>query len=151
MEQLRIHSRDCILVCDGSKAILLRNDGDAHEFDFVEIRTSRNEGVPSRAMGRDRPGRVHPPSGNLRSSVEASDLHDRAEQRFLASIAEEITHDIETQVVQRLVIIAPPRALAVIRPLLSMRAEAAVIGEIAKDFTKISVPEIENRLRALDV
>ena len=45
----------------------------------------------------------------------------------------------------------PPRALAVIRPLLSMRAEAAVIGAIAKDFTKISIPEIENRLRALNV
>ncbi|NLS08247.1 host attachment protein [Rhizobium sp. P32RR-XVIII] len=85
MDRLRIHSKDWLLVCDGSKALFLRNEGDAQDLDLVEVRTSINERVSTHESGTDRPGRVYASAGGMRSSVEAPDLHERQEQEFLAN------------------------------------------------------------------
>jgi len=147
MDRLRIHSKDWILICDGSKALFLRNDGDAQNLDLVEVRTSINEGVSTHETGADRPGRVHAPAGGMRRGVEAPDLHERQEHDFLAKIAGEIEAEVESSGMKRLLLIAPPRALGILRQHLGARSQTAIFGQIVKDFTKMPVREIEARLQ----
>ncbi|MDM9622061.1 host attachment protein [Rhizobium grahamii] len=150
MSRERIRAQDWILVCDGSKALLLRNDGDAQDFNLVEVRTTINEGAATHDLGDDRPGRVYGSVSGIRSAVEAPDLHDRAEQAFLAGVAAEVDSDIASGAVKRLLLIAPPRAMGFLRSHLKPASTSAIVAEIAKDFTKMPVPEIESRLRAFN-
>jgi len=148
MNKIRIRAKDWILVCDGSKALLLRNDGDAQNLNLVEVRTTSHEGVPTHELGDDRPGRVYGTAGGARSAVEAPDLHERDEQNFLAGLARELANDIAGGTLQRLLVVAPPRALGILRPNLASIAKDVIVGEIAKDFTKMPIQEIETRLEA---
>ncbi|MBB3394176.1 MULTISPECIES: host attachment family protein [unclassified Rhizobium] len=147
MDKIRIRSKDWILVCDGSKALFLRNDGDAQDLNLVEVRTLINEGVPTHELGADRPGKVHASADGVRSAVEAPDLHERQEEEFLANAAGETEADIRRGATQRLLLIAPPRALGFLRQHLGTATQAALVAEIAKDYTKMPVREIEARLQ----
>jgi protein required for attachment to host cells len=148
MDKIRIRAKDWILVCDGSKALLLRNDGDAQNLNLVEIRKTTNEGVPTHELGDDRPGRVYGAADGIRSAIEAPDLHEREERNFLAGVAQEMENEIARGAVQRLFLIAPPRALGLLRSHFNPASRDAIAGEIAKDFTKMPVYEIETRLQA---
>ncbi|OWV99834.1 host attachment protein [Rhizobium sp. R693] len=148
MNKIRIRAKDWILVCDGSKALLLCNDGDAQNLNLVEIRTTSNEGAPTRDLGDDRPGRVYGTAGGARSAVETPDLHERDEQNFLLGVAREVEKDIARGALQRLLLVAPPRALGILRASLTSAPKNVIVGEIAKDFTKMPVHEIETRLEA---
>ncbi|MGO4440173.1 baeRF12 domain-containing protein [Rhizobium sp. RAF56] len=144
---MRIRSNDWILVCDGSKALYLRNEGNTQNLNLVQVRTSVNVSPPTRLLGNDRPGRVHASIGEAGSAVETPDLHERLEQAFLAREAAAIEEDIEKGSLSRLLLIAPPRALGFLRRRLGAAARTAVFAEIAKDFTKMPVHEIGARLQ----
>lgn len=49
---------------------------------------------------------------------------------------------------RRIVLVAPPRALGTLRPVLSADAQAAISAEVAKDYTNLPVDQIERRLAA---
>jgi protein required for attachment to host cells len=144
---MQIRSKDWILVCDGSKALYLRNEGDAQSINLVEARTSVNETAATRLLGDDRPGRVYASEGGARSAVESPDLHERDEHEFLAIEAAKLEEGIGNGSIPRLLLIAPPRALGFLRQRLGAAARSAVFAEIAKDFTKMPVSEIESRLQ----
>jgi protein required for attachment to host cells len=46
----------------------------------------------------------------------------------------------------KLVLVAPPKALGILRKHLAPATRAVVIGEVAKDLVKFPIPEIEKYL-----
>ncbi len=99
-------------------------------------------------MGTDAPGRSHSSTGAGRSSVEQTDQHDQAEQTFLTELAHKLEAAVNTNQVKSLIVVAPPRALGVLRAQYGHALRAAVRAEFDKDYVKLPIHEIEKHLTA---
>jgi protein required for attachment to host cells len=75
-----------------------------------------------------------------------TDPHAREGERFIARLADRITQASAHDAFQRLVVIAPPRALGEFRDLLPTPVRAKVVGEIHHDLTKSSTQAILEHL-----
>ena len=149
MSPIRIHNRAHVLVCDGSKALLFDNAGDARALDLKVVDVAFEPHPPSRAFGTERPGRVHESLGASRSAVRAADLHQSAETEFLRGVSRKIDEVVRERAVKHLVVVAPPKALGELRAAFTPAVKAVVTAEVPKDLARLSTPEIERRLTAL--
>jgi protein required for attachment to host cells len=135
-----------IVVCDGAKALILENAGDKQ---YPDLRTKEvfEQSNPSTAeQGADRPGRSHSSVGPGRSAVGQTDWHDQGEQKFLKELAEKIHLAVHSGKTKELVIVAPPRALGMIRENYTPAIKQALREEVDKDLVKIPVDQIEKHL-----
>lgn len=148
-ERVTIPHDSWVLVCDGAKALLFQNAGDNSALDLKVADVRFEPHPPSRESGTERPGRVHESLGSGRSSVSGTDWHAAGEVEFLHSIAAELDTVVRTHGVKRLVVVAPPRALGVLRQSFTSAVRAAVVAEIAKDLARLSNAEIEDHLAIL--
>lgn len=146
MSVMSIHEGEWVVVCDGAKALVLENAGDAK---FPNLKTRdvyEQESVTTRELGSDKPGRSYSSVGHGRSAVAQTDWHDQAEHDFLADLVKKLDAAVEQHQVKSLIVVAPPRALGMIRSLYSNGLRAAVRVELDKDFVKMPVHEIEKHL-----
>jgi protein required for attachment to host cells len=98
------------------------------------------------AQGTDRPGRVLKGSLGGRSSVEQTDWHEIAEERFAATVASKLNAAALANRFEKLILVAPPHSLAALRKNLDAKATQRIVAEIDKDLTKHPVPEIARLL-----
>jgi protein required for attachment to host cells len=148
MTQIRIHAGDWVVVCDGAKALILENAGDAM---FPNLRTREVREQPdarTHEQGTDAPGRSISSVGSARSAVEQTDWHDLAEQRFLHDLAKRLDAAVTGGETKSLILIAPPRALGVLRHAYSPAVREALRAEIDKDYVRLPLYEIEKHLAA---
>ena len=84
---MKIRAGEWVVVCDGAKALILENAGDA-TFPNLKTREVYEQDVArTREQGTDAPGRSVNSVGSSRSAMEQTDWHDQAEQRFLIELA----------------------------------------------------------------
>ena len=146
MLELKIHQGEWVVVCDGSKALILENIGDTKFPNLKTVEVFEQKSLATHDLGSDKPGRSHSSLGHGRSSVEQTDFHDQAERTFLLQLVKHLDAALTAGKTKSLVIVAPPRALGVIRPAYSHALRAAVRVEIDKDLVKLPVHEIEKHL-----
>jgi protein required for attachment to host cells len=143
----RIPNGAHVLVADGRKGLLFRNIGDATAVNLELVEQVDGLANPSTAeLGSDRPGRTFDRASGRHSGVEQTDWHDRAEQEHARAVAALVERHFRANHVRRLLIVAPPRTLSVLRDALGSDTKKAVAAEIAKDLTKHPVHEIERIL-----
>lgn len=137
-----------LVVCDGGRALLMRNIGSADAPKLQTVDAMRHRAPPTRELGSDRPVRVHASHGTARSAVSETDYHHAEESEFLQSVCSRIERAMADQAeAPRLVIAAPPRVIGELRSLLPPPIRAVVTVEIGKDLTKLSIDEIETYFR----
>ena len=78
--------------------------------------------------------------------MEQTDWHVQEEHRFLQKLAARLDAAVTAGETKSLVMVAPPRALGVLRQAYSHNLRAAVQDEIDKDFVRLPVHEIEKHL-----
>jgi protein required for attachment to host cells len=148
MQKLKIRQGDWVVVCDGKKALVLENVGD-EKFVNLKTREVREHSDPkTHELGTDEPGRAFSSVGAGRSAVEQTDWHVQEEHRFLQKLAGHLEAAVNAGDVKSLIMVAPPRALGVLRHAYSHNLRAAVRAEIDKDLVKLPVHEIEKHLAA---
>jgi len=106
------------------------------------------EDLATHELGADAPGRVVSSVGSIRSAVEQTDWHDQAERAFLVNLVRELEAALATGKTKSLIVVAPPRALGMLRPVYSHKVRNAVRAEVDKDLVKHPVHEIEKHLTA---
>jgi protein required for attachment to host cells len=148
MEGVHIPWKGWVLVCDGAKALLFRNDGDAELLNLSTVEVLSQPDAPARDLGTDRPGRVHQSHGAARSAVDDTDRHAQGEADFLADLAARLGQLVQQNEVASLVIVAPPRALGILRAHLPPAVHHVLKAEVAKDLVALPTPEIERHLAA---
>ncbi len=146
MLELTIHQGEWVVVCDGAKALVLENIGDAKFPNLKTVEVFEQKSAATHDLGSDKPGRSHNSMGHGRSSVEQTDWHDQAERTFLLQLVKHLDAALAAGKTKSLIIAAPPRALGVIRPAYSHRLRDAVRAEVDKDFVKLPVHLIEKQL-----
>jgi len=144
-EDLLIPHDALILVADGRKALILRNEGSLTAPRLVVERTiAAPPNSPDHEQGADRPGRVF--KGDRRAAVGDTDRHELAERRFAAAVADAFNAEAGAAPDAALLIVAPAPTLAALRAALPQALRARVIAEIAKDLVNHPADEIRKVL-----
>jgi protein required for attachment to host cells len=146
MGKLKIKTGEWIVVCDGKKALVLENGGDEKFLNLQTRNVYERSDAKSSELGADAPGRAFSSVGAGRSAMEQTDLHDQEEQRFLRDLLGRLDAQINAGKLDSLIIVAPPRALGVLRQSYSHGLKNALHAEIDKDLVKLPVHEIEKHL-----
>jgi protein required for attachment to host cells len=146
MSELSIHRDEWVVVCDGAKALVLHNVGDAMFPNLKTVAVYEQKDLATHELGADRPGRTHSSAGSGSSSVTQTDWHDQAERAFLMDLVKHLDAALAAGKVKSIIMVASPRALGMIRPAYSHTLRAAVRAEVHKDLVKMPVHEIEKHL-----
>lgn len=131
-----------VLVVDGAKAMVLRNDGDAVSPNLKLVWTYEQDSPATHEQGADTPGRTNDSFGR-RSAMEQTDWHRLDEAKFVRRVADDMAKDLAAGEFEKLVVVAPPIALGEFRKVVSDRVAKTIVLEIHKDMTKHIVDEIE--------
>ena len=151
-----------VLVADGRKLLFLRNEGDA-EYPNLQVETAEEHLSPKDSdQKRDRAGQAlsaqggaGAPAGALggggqfgqsRSSMEEIDFHQLEEDRFAAEAADLLKRRALAHEYEKLIVVAPPKTLGELRKHYHVEVEHRLAGELGKDLTGHSIPEIEKAL-----
>ena len=146
MAELLIRHGEWVVVCDGAKALILENAGDMKIPSLKTVKVLAQRDLPTHALGTDAPGRTGNSVGSARSAVEQTDWHDQSERAFLVHLAQQLDSAIAAGLAKSLIMVAPPRALGMIRPAYSQALKGAVRAEVDKDFVKMPLHEIARHL-----
>ncbi len=149
MPRLLIDKGDWVVVCDGAKALVLENIGDEKFLTLKTIEVFEQKDLPTHELGSDVPGRAFSSVGHLRSAVGQSDWHDQRERQFLTDLAQHLDAAITAGRTKSVIMVAPPRALGMLRPVYSNVLKSAVRAELDKDLVKHPMLEIEKHLAAV--
>jgi protein required for attachment to host cells len=148
MSKVLIRQGDWVVVCDGKKALVLENVGDTK---FLNLKTREVHEQPDQKtheQGTDAPGRSINSIDSRRSAMEQTDWHQQEEERFLRRLASHLDAEVNAGNAKSVIMVAPPRALGVLRHAYSHNLRNALRAEIDKDFVKMPVDQIERHLTA---
>lgn len=148
MSSLMIHGGEWVVVCDGAKALILQNQGDSKFPNLKTLQVFQQKDLATHEQGTDKPGRAINSVGGARSAVAQTDWHDQSEHDFLTRLAHYLDAAVVAGQAKSIVLVAPPRALGMIRPAYSHALRSALRAEVDKDFVKMPVHEIEKHLTA---
>jgi protein required for attachment to host cells len=137
-----------VVVADGAKALYLENTGDAELIDLRVRRHDEQETTSTHEQGSDRPGRKQDNGVGQKSALEHTDWHRIEETRFNETLAERLNRLVQKGRIGKMVLIADPRSLGRLRPLLSQATASAVLSEIPKDLAHQTVASIEKSVLA---
>ena len=147
MSELLIQHGEWVVVCDGAKALVLENAGDAKFPNLKIIKVFEQKELPTHELGAEPPGRAFSPAGHgLRGTIEQTDWHDETERAFLTHLVQHLDAAIAAGKTKSLIVVAPPRALGMLRPAYSHAVRGAVRAELDKDLVKHTVGDIEKHL-----
>jgi protein required for attachment to host cells len=139
----RIPHNSLILVGDGQKALFLRNKGNPRQVDLVVERILERDNPPTREQGADRPGRSTASPGVARSAMEEVNWHHLGKERFADELANVLYRHAHANLFDRLIIIAPPKILGILRKAFHAEVVDRIAAEIPKELTSLPVAEIE--------
>lgn len=135
-----------VLVADGKKILFLRNQGDE---EIVDLRTEAHDqrtDRKDREIKTDAPGTQSQRVGMGRDTMEETDFHQQEEDRWVKDAADELKKRALRNDFDALVVIAPPKALGVLRKQLHKEVEKRIVATINKEMTDRPIADIEELL-----
>lgn len=135
-----------VLVADGKKVLWLRNHGDSGMIDLrTESHDERSDPM-DRDLKTDAPGTQASSVGHGRDTMEETNFHQQAEDRWIRDAAEEVNRRALKNDFDSLVVIVPPKALGQFRKKLHKEAERRIVLTVNKEMTDRPIPDIEELL-----
>jgi protein required for attachment to host cells len=136
-----------VLVTDSSEARIYSARNLRGELELVETLTHEASRLHARDLGSDVPGRVHDRFGPGRHSLDQGQKLKSAEkQRFGREIATCLAEAQRQKKFDRLVVMAGPAFLGILRDCFSKPVAETVIAEISKDLVAHDVAAIRAHL-----
>ena len=144
------HAVTWVLVADGHRARVFVNEGPgtglkpALEQEFIHMLP------PDRDLAADKAGSARSGGGDSHHTLDHhEDLHRHEKAVFARELARHLDGYLKDKRFERLVVVAPPRTLGELRADFSKAVAATVDGELAKDLTHATLPDLREHLGAL--
>lgn len=135
-----------ILVADRARARLLCPSSNGDRLTELEGFVNPDGRKPPRIFNRDRPRSIES-VGNARHIIEP---HTSAEQktaeRFARDLADMLELGRQKQRFERLILVAPPRFLGVLKDALNPRVRGCVTAHVDRDLTTLPIHELDTHL-----
>jgi len=145
-----------VLVADGRKMLFLRNHGDENQIDLRTESHDEREDRKERYYRTDAAGAAARSAGAAgtgvgsqagvhvgRAAMEETDFHQQEEDRWVKEAAEELKKRVLRQDFDALAIVAPPKALGVLKKFLHKEVEKRIVCTVDKEMTSRPIPDIE--------
>lgn len=132
-----------ILVTDSSEARFYAARNLRSELELVDTLSHAASRLHARDLGSDVPGRVHDRFGPARHSFDqGQQLKNTEKQRFGREIAAHLAEAHRQKKFDRLVVMAGPAFLGILRDCLERPVAESVIAEVSKDLVAHDVAAI---------
>ncbi len=136
-----------ILVADSAQARLFSRRAERAELDEQQDWVHPESRLHGRELERDRPGRVFASQGPGRSDTRDSETPHRKEaERFAGELAEALDRARTENRFERLILVAEPRFLGLLRDHLSSETADHVARSLDLDLTRESAERIRDAL-----
>ena len=132
-----------VLVADGTKILFLRNHGDENQIDLRTEAHDQREDRKDRDYHTDAPGTQGQRWGDGRPAMEETDFHQLEEDRWIKEAAEELKKRALRNDYDALAIVAPPKALGVLKKGLHKEVERRIVCTVNKEMSGRPIPDIE--------
>jgi protein required for attachment to host cells len=137
-----------VLVADGRKILFFRNHGDGSQ---IDLRTEAHDQRADRKdsdIKADAPGSVQQSGGYGHSTYEETDFHQQEEDRWIEDLAANLNARALRNDFEALAIVAPPKALGVLRKKLHKEVERRIVCTVNKEMSGRPIPDIEALLES---
>ena len=131
-----------VLVIDGRKLLLFKNDGNVAAPKLNVATHREQDSAATHDQGSDKPGQTQSSVGGVRSGYEETDFHQQDEDRFAAAAADMLKREVLAGRIEALIVIAAPRTLGELRKHYHGEVAKCVLGEISKDVAGRPTDEI---------
>ncbi|MBV9528002.1 host attachment family protein [Sphingomonas sp.] len=132
-----------VLVADGRKMLFFRNQGDENQIDLRTEAHDEREDRKDRDIKSDAPGTAQQSAGYGRSTYEETDFHQQEEDRWIKDAADELKKRALRNDFDALAIVAPPKALGVLRKELHKEVEKRIVCTVNREMSGRPIPDIE--------
>jgi protein required for attachment to host cells len=132
-----------VLVADGRKMLFFRNHGDESQIDLRTEAHGARDQRKDRDIKTDAPGTVKQSFGFGHSTYEEPDFQQQEEDRWIKDAAEELKARVLRNDFDALAIVAPPKALGVLKKSLHGEVEKRVVCTVNKEMSGRPIPDIE--------
>jgi protein required for attachment to host cells len=132
-----------VVVADHQHGHAYQNDGPNRGLQPVDGFSFDTHLHPDREIVSDRPARVFSGAGGTPHAVEPkTDPHREEGERFVARMSAALASAYDRGAFQRLLLIAPPRALGEFRTHLAGKVREKIVAEIDRDLTRAPLDQI---------
>ncbi|WP_447952831.1 host attachment family protein [Sphingopyxis chilensis] len=142
---MRLPNKTFILVADGARMRILRNQGDANDPDVLLVEHREIHTPPNRALRSDAPGLAFASGHPARSTFDEGNPHLKNKRDFLSAAVDALARAVAGEQ-GGILIIAPPAALGELRHHYTPDVKSRLIGELDKDLTRHSVEQLARLL-----
>ena len=126
-----------VVIADGEHARVV-TPAPAKQFATALALDSAAAHKRSADLASDRPGRTQESAGTTRHAIQPRhDPHELAEQAFVREVAHQLDEHAASGEFDRLVLVAPARALNGLRAAMGAQTQARIAGTLAKDLVKV--------------
>ena len=143
-----------VVLADGARARIIAQDGPGAELTSIYEEEDVKAKLPGREIEADRPGRTFDSGGRGDAAAQGRHAYEpptdprRKEQaQFIGAVAEVLENAAHEGSFERLVLIAPPKALGDLRASLSKNVTRMVSAEIPKDLVNVPIHDLPERLQ----
>ncbi len=134
-----------VLIADGGHARVLQSTGAGRRLEEVAGMSFSHELPPTHELVRDRQTRSFESVGHTRHPVSTGlDPHRKEKEKFAVELAGILEQQVKA--FDRLVVVAPAKAMGELRDALSESVRKKVEKEVVKDLTKTPDSEIASHL-----
>ena len=132
-----------VLVADGRKILFFRNHGDENQIDLRTEAHDERDDRKDREIKTDAPGTTKQSGGYGRSTYEEPDFHQQEEDRWIKDAADDLKARVLRNDFEALAIVAPPKALGVLKKYLHKEVERRLVCTVNKEMSGRPIPDIE--------
>ncbi|UZW57120.1 host attachment family protein [Sphingobium sp. JS3065] len=130
-----------LLVTDGSRMLVLRNEGDALNPELSVVAHRQIDNPPNREQLTDAPGVSFSSMGGTRSSYRQADIHQLREDRLAIEAAQVLAETVAGHEAD-IIVVAPPATLHILRDHYTPAIRKRLIAEVDKDLVKHPATDI---------
>lgn len=145
---MKIEHGTLVMVADGAKLLLFRNEGDEKYAVLETLANEQQRSPASHEQGTDAPGRSFASIGTARSSYEETDWHQQAEDAFARHVAAVLERSAANHPEAGIVVIAAPRTLGELRKAYGRMTAVRLLAEIDKELADHTTDDVIAALAA---
>lgn len=130
---MKVDHGTLVMVADGAKLLLLRNEGDEKYAVLETIAHEQQANPATHEQGTDTPGRSFASTGDARSSYGETDWHQQSEDAFAHHAADVLEQAAGQHPDAGIIVVAAPRTLGQLRKAYGRATSGRLLAEIDKD------------------
>lgn len=144
---MKLNQDTLIVVADSEKVLFLRNLTDIEDPNFEVQGKEEQENPSDLEQSANRPGRMNDSGPGQKSAFDDTDWHELAKERFAKDLADMLYERAHKGQFEKLVIVASPQVLGVLRDELHKEVADKLVADIPKTLTNHPIEEIEDIIR----